>query len=66
MTANAITYEEAFDSIKAIPNMKGVEGTEISSRNVLAQLALQTANYLFGLEKKVAQRPKHMGLSYIK
>ncbi len=28
MSANALTYEEAFDTIKAIPNMKGVDGTE--------------------------------------
>ena len=28
MSANALTYEEAFDTIKTIPNMKGVDGTE--------------------------------------
>lgn len=33
MTANALTYEEAFASIKAMPNMKGVDGTEVSGRN---------------------------------
>ena len=33
ITANALTYEEAFDSIKAIPNMPGVEGTEVSGNN---------------------------------
>lgn len=33
MSANALTYEEAFDSIKAMPNIKGVEGTEISGHN---------------------------------
>lgn len=33
LTANALTYEEAFDSIKSIPHMKGVDGTEISSNN---------------------------------
>lgn len=33
MTANALTYEEAFASIKAMPDMKGVEGTEVSGQN---------------------------------
>lgn len=28
MSANALTYEKAFDTNKAIPNMKGVDGTE--------------------------------------
>ncbi len=31
--ANALTYEEAFDSIKAIPEIKGINGTEVSGSN---------------------------------
>lgn len=33
MSSKALTYEEAFDAIKAIPQMKGVEGTEVSGQN---------------------------------
>ncbi|MCM1292871.1 MAG: hypothetical protein NC230_04750 [Bacteroides sp.] len=35
-----MTYEEAFDSIKTIPNMKGVQGTEISGSNDFASLGI--------------------------
>lgn len=37
---NAITYEEAFNSIKALPEMKGVEGTVISDDNDLAYIGI--------------------------
>ncbi len=37
---NAITYEEAFNSIKAMPQMKGVEGTVISDDNDLAYIGI--------------------------
>lgn len=33
LSAGALTFEEAFASIKAIPNMKGVQGTQISGSN---------------------------------
>lgn len=33
VSANAITYEDAFNAIKAMPEMRGVEGTEISGYN---------------------------------
>lgn len=46
MTANAITYEEAFDSIKAIPNMKGVEGTEVSGHNVFGAIGVTNSQLL--------------------
>lgn len=41
-TVNAaeLSYEEAFDSIKAIPNMKGVEGTMISGHNDFKSLGI--------------------------
>lgn len=37
---SAITYEEAFNSIKAIPEMKGVDGTVISSDSDLASIGI--------------------------
>ena len=46
MTANALTYEEAFDSIKAIPNMKGVDGTEISGHNLFEAIGVTNAQLL--------------------
>lgn len=33
LSANALTYEEAFEAIKNMPEVKGVEGTEISGDN---------------------------------
>lgn len=35
-----MTYEEAFDSIKAIPGMKGVQGTQISRSNDFASIGI--------------------------
>lgn len=37
---NAMTYEEAFDAIKALPDMKGVEGTQISGSNDFAAIGV--------------------------
>lgn len=37
---SAMTYEEAFDSIRTIPNMKGVEGTHISGSNDFASIGI--------------------------
>ena len=38
--ASALTYEEAFDAIKAIPNMKGVQGTLVSGHNDFAGIGV--------------------------
>ena len=38
--ASALTYEEAFDSIKAIPNIKGVQGTLVSKYNDFASIGI--------------------------
>ena len=46
MTSNAITYEEVFDSIKAIPNMKGVEGTEVSGHNAFGAIGVTNSQLL--------------------
>lgn len=46
MSAKALTYEEAFDSIKAIPNMKGVDGTEISGQNDFAVIGVTDGQLL--------------------
>ncbi|MCI9284261.1 MAG: hypothetical protein HFJ91_00275 [Muribaculaceae bacterium] len=40
VSTNALTYEEAFSSIKDLPNMKGVEGYEISGNNDFATLGI--------------------------
>lgn len=37
---NAMTYEEAFDAIKAMPEMKGVDGTRISGSNDFAAIGV--------------------------
>lgn len=46
MSANALTYEEAFDTIKAIPNMKGVDGTEISGHNDFGVIGVTNSQLL--------------------
>ncbi len=38
--ASALTYEEAFDAIKAIPNMKGVHGSLVSGNNDLGDIGI--------------------------
>lgn len=46
VSANALTYEEAFESIKAMPQMKGVEGTEISGHNDFGSIGVTNARLL--------------------
>lgn len=43
ISANALTYEEAFDTIKALPQMKGVQGTEINGNNDFAAIGVTNA-----------------------
>ncbi|MCM1491014.1 MAG: hypothetical protein NC095_09340 [Muribaculum sp.] len=71
ISANALTYEEAFDSIKALPNMKGVDATEIRGHNYFdaigvtdGQLLLwsgekgvQTATYGNAIYKMIGELP---------
>ncbi len=40
VNANALTYEEAFDSIKALPQMKGVDRELLTSDNDFKQLGI--------------------------
>ena len=42
----AFTYEEAFDSIKALPHMKGVNGTMISGDNDFVSLGITHAQLI--------------------
>lgn len=58
--ANALTYEEVFNTIKGMPNMKGVEGTMVSGDNDFssigvthAQLILWTGETGFDKETEV-------------
>lgn len=46
ISAKALTYEEAFDSIKAMPNIKGVDGTEISGQNDFAAIGVTDGQLL--------------------
>lgn len=46
VSANALTYEEAFDSIKAMPDMKGVDGTEVSGHNDFAAIGVTNGQML--------------------
>lgn len=46
MTANALTYEEAFASIKAMPDMKGVEGTEVCGHNDFSAIGVTDGKLL--------------------
>lgn len=46
VSANAMTYEEAFEAVKAMPNMKGVEGTEISGGNDFAAIGMTDAQFI--------------------
>lgn len=59
INVKAMTYEEAFDSIKAIPNMKGVQGTLISGGNDFASLGITDGQLILwdgetGLNKETA------------
>ncbi len=40
LNANALTYEEAFDSIKALPQMKGVDRELITGNNDFKSLGI--------------------------
>ncbi|MCM1076242.1 MAG: hypothetical protein NC411_02640 [Bacteroides sp.] len=46
VSVKAISYEEAFDSIKAMPNMKGVKGTLISGNNDFSALGITNAQMI--------------------
>lgn len=46
VSANALTYEEALDSIKAMPDMKGVDGTEVSGHNDFAAIGVTNGQML--------------------
>lgn len=61
MSANALTYEEAFDSIKAIPNMKGVEGTEISGNNDFSSIGVTNGQMLVWYGEKGGRETEAYG-----
>ena len=46
VSANALTYEEAFETIKAMPHMKGVEGTLVSGDNDFAAIGVTNAQLI--------------------
>lgn len=46
VSANALTYEEAFDSIMSIPQMKGVDRTEISGQNIFGAIGITNGELL--------------------
>lgn len=46
ISANAMTYEEVFDSVKAMPEMKGVDGTMISGGNDFASIGITQARLI--------------------
>lgn len=46
MSASALTYEEAFDSIKAMPHMKGVDETEVSGHNDFGAIGVTNGKLL--------------------
>lgn len=43
VSANALTYEDAFDSIKALPGMKGVEQSQVKGHNDVAAIGVYDA-----------------------
>lgn len=55
VSANALTYEEAFESIKAMPQMKGVEGTEISGHNDFGSIGVTNGRLLIWDGEKGSQ-----------
>lgn len=65
-TANALTYEEAFEAIKAIPQMQGVDGTEISGHNDFGAIGVTDGRLLVWSGEKGGARQKHMATSCIK
>ena len=56
VSANALTYEEAFESIKAMPQMKGVEGTEISGHNDFRSIGVANGRLLLWDGRKIIQK----------
>ena len=46
MSAMAVTYEEAFESIKGMPHMKGVEGILVSGQNDFIALGITHAQLI--------------------
>lgn len=46
VSASAITYEEVFDSIKSLPQMKGIDGTMISGDNDFVSLGITHAQMM--------------------
>lgn len=61
MSANALTYEEAFDSIKSIPNMKGVEGAEISGLNDFSSIGVTDSKLLVWFGEKGGRETEAYG-----
>lgn len=46
VSANAMTYEEAFEAVRAMPQMKGVEGTQLSGHNDFAAIGITDARLI--------------------
>ena len=61
MSANAITYEEAFDSIKTIPGMKGVEGAEISGINDFGSIGVTNSRLVLWYGEKGGRETEAYG-----
>ncbi len=55
MATKAMTYEEAFDSIKAIPDMKGVDATELSGHNDFAAVGITNAQLILWTGERGSQ-----------
>lgn len=62
--ANALTYEEAFDSIKAIPTMKGVEGTEVNGHNYFDAIGITNSQLLVWSGEKGNQTETYGNVIY--
>lgn len=61
MSANALTYEEAFATIKAIPNMKGVDGTEIRGHNDFSAIGVTDSQLLVWYGEKGGRETEAYG-----
>lgn len=55
MSASALTYEEAFDSIKAMPGIKGVDCTEVSGHNYFDAIGVTDSQLLLWSGEKGSQ-----------
>ncbi len=64
MSADALTYEEAFDSIKAIPSMKGVDGTEVSGYNDFEAIGVTNGKLLVWYGEKDSQTETYDNVIY--